>query len=465
MIRFCVLLKECAMRLCLKPCRATVPFLSVLALCLAAGASAQQITQKVTGPKARYWLSAETVSGMPGLGAAGASSGGLGAMMGALTGMGGGSRRNLLLELGSVQGPVGGAADPVGDHSIPGGMGMGASLPLLSPERSGPPPARRSDERDVPEQREQPEGNARMLFFWGCGENAGADQPVVLDMKQIMDGKLPPSMASYNVNMGPTGPQFGRDRSYMAWPNRKDSQAVPATSSMVGDHLVTSNASPEIRFGVQGKHDFMEGLSLSSDALPSGAIQLRWNSVPTAIGYFSTAMGFRQTAEKSMDMVMWNSSAKRMLGGERLMAFLPAAEVARLQRDHVVMPENQTECAIPKQAVEAAGGNMTMLNLNGFGPELNVVYPPRPQDPKIDWNQEYAVKLRLRSYTNSIAGLSDGARTSGQRPSRSQVPSQDSRTIDTPARGSTAPSGGAPIPDIGNAVEGGVKLLKGLFGR
>ncbi|MBK6651691.1 MAG: hypothetical protein IPG42_19575 [Betaproteobacteria bacterium] len=226
------------MRLCLKPCRATVPFLSVLALCLAAGASAQQITQKVTGPKARYWLSAETASGMPGLGAAGASSGGLGAMMGALTGMGGGSRRNLLLELGSVQGPVGGAADPVGDHSIPGGMGMGASLPLLSPERSGPPQARRSDERDVPEQREQPEGNARMLFFWGCGENAGADQPVVLDMKQIMDGKLPPSMASYNVNMGPTGPQFGRDRSYMAWPNRKDSQAVPATSSMVGDHLV-----------------------------------------------------------------------------------------------------------------------------------------------------------------------------------------------------------------------------------
>ncbi len=453
------------MRVCLKPCRVAVPVLSALSLCLAAGASAQQVTQRVTGPQARYWLSAETASGMPGLGAAGASGGGLAAMMGALTGMGGGARRNLLLELGSVQGPVGGAADPVGDHSIPGGMSMGGSLPLLSPERSSPAPARRSDERDVPEQREQPEGNARMLFFWGCGESAGADQPVVLDMKQIMDGKLPPTMASYSVNMGPTGPQFGRDRSYMAWPNRKDSQPVAATASMVGDHLVKSNASPDIRFGVQGAHDFMEGLTLSNDAMPSGAIQLRWNSVPTAIGYFSTAMGFRQTAEKSMDMVMWNSSAKRMLGGERLMAFLPPAEVARLQRDSVVLPASQTECAIPKQAVEAAGGNMTMLNLNGFGPELNVVYPPRPQDPKIDWNQEYAVKLRLRSYTSSIAGLSDGARAPVQRPSRQQAPSQDARSTETPAKGSAAPASGAPIPDIGNAVEGGVKLLKGLFGR
>lgn len=456
---------------CLKTRRVTVPVMGVLSLCVVAGASAQQVTQKVTGPQARYWLSAETASGMPGMGGGGASaggmSGGLGAMMGALTGMGGGARRNLLLELGSVQGPASGAADPVGDHSIPGGMSMGASLPLLSPERSTP--TRRSEERDVPEQRERPEGNARMLFFWGCGENAGADQPVILDMKQIMDGKLPPSMQSYNVNMGPTGPQFGRDRSYMAWPNRKDNQTVPTAASMVGDHLVKSNASPDIRFAVQGSHDFMEGLTLSNDKMPSGAVQLRWNSAPTAIGYFSTAMGLRQTAEKSMDMVMWNSSAKRMLGGERLMAFLPPAEVARLQRDNVVLPASQTECVIPKQAVEAAGGSMTLLNLNGFGPELNVVHPPRPQDPKIDWNQEYTVKLRLRSYTSSIAGMpSGGSRGAVQRPSRNQPPVQageDPAPADVPATGSAAPTGGAPIPDIGNAVEGGVKLLKGLFGR
>lgn len=452
------------MRHCLKSHHFAYPLLGALTLCTLSSAQAQQITQKITGPQARYWLSAETASGMPGLGGGAGPSGGmggLGAMMGALTGMGGGARRSLLLELGSVRE----ATDPVGDHSIPGGMSMGASLPLLSPERSTP--VRRSEERDLPEQRERPEGNARMLFFWGCGENAGADQPVILDMKQIMDGKLPPSMQSYTVNMGPTGPQFGRDRSYMVWPNRKDNQAVPSTASLLGDHLVKSNASPDIRFGVQSAHDFMEGLTLSNDKMSSGAVQLRWNSVATAIGYFSTAMGFRQTAEKSTDMVMWNSSAKRMLGGERLMGFLQPSEVARLQRDNVVMPPSQTECVISKQAVEAAGGNMTLLNLNGFGPELNVVYPPRPQDPKIDWNQEYVVKLRLRSYTSSIAGMPSGpsSRGAATRPTQAPPPSQDSAPVEPQNTGSPAPTGGVPIPDIGNAVEGGVKLLKGLFGR
>jgi hypothetical protein len=123
--------------------------------------------------------------------------------------------------------------------------------------------------------------------------------------------------------------------------------------------------------------------------------------------------------------------------------------------------------------VEAAGGNMTLLNLNGFGPELNVVHPPRPQDPKVDWNQEYVVKLRLRSYTSSIAGMpgmpSGGSRGTVQRPSRnqapSQVPSQESAPSESQGSTSTTPAGGAPIPDITNAVEGGVKLLKGLFGR
>jgi len=137
-----------------------------------------------------------------------------------------------------------------------------------------------------------------------------------------------------------------------------------------------------------------------------------------------------------------------------------------------VMPASQTECAIPKQAVDAAGGNMTLLNLNGFGPELNLVHPPRPQDPKVDWNQEYAVKLRLRVHTSSIAGLpgmptGDG-RGSAQRPNRNQAPpqgSQDSTPAEAPASGNTAPTGAAPLPNIGNAVEGGVKLLKGLFGR
>lgn len=441
--------------------RALWPVLALTAL--ASSVSAQQVTQKVTGPVARYWLSAETASGMPMMGAGGGgASGGLGAMLGMMSGMGGGPRRSLLLELGSVRD----AADPAADHSIPGGMSMGPSLPLLAPERSAPS-AGRSEDRDIPEQQERPEGNARMLFFWGCGENAGPGQPVILDMKQIMDGKLPPNMQSYPVTAGPTGPQVGRDRSYANWPNRKDSKPVPSNASMVGNHAVQGNFNPDIRFGVAAAHDFMEGLNLANEKTPAGALQLRWNAASTAIGYFSTAMGFKQTADKSADMVLWNSSAKRMLGGERLMGFLPPGEVARLQRDNVVMPASQTECLVPKQALEAAGGNMVMMNLNGFGPELNVVYPPRPLDPKVDWNQEYTVKLRLRSYTSSIAGMPSGGETRPASQRRNNTPAAQPAPSPEASTGEAAPA--SPTvpgkPDIANAVEGGVKLLKGLFGR
>ena len=90
---------------------------------------------------------------------------------------------------------------------------------------------------------------------------------------------------------------------------------VPAGASLIGDHQVRGNFVPDIRFSVGQAHDYMEGVSLQTAAQPSGALLLRWNAPATGIGHFSTAMGFRQTGEKSGDMVMWNSSAVRLIGG------------------------------------------------------------------------------------------------------------------------------------------------------
>jgi len=410
--------------------------------------TAGAMQQKVTGPQARYWLGAETASGMamPGMGGGGTAEtgGGLGAMagmMGALMSGGGvgAPRKSLRLELGGVR--TGNPSEA--RHTVPTALAMGESLSLLGPEK-GTPAAERP-ERDVPE---PPDGKAkgRMLFFWGCGERAGPCQPVVLDFEKLSQGVLPPDMRS-NINLRAfrQGPAMGRDAGYADWPNRKNSKTVPSQASLVGDHLVQGNFVPDIRFAVGGAHDFMEALSLKQAKATSGAQQLQWNRVPTALGHFATAMGFKQGAGDSADIVFWNASSTKLLGGEQLMGYLPPAETERLVKARVLLSADTTQCAIPAEAVAAAGGGMTWINLNAFGPELNVVHPPRPEDPKVTWEQEYAVKMRLRSYTGMLGDMEN-------------LSAQRSNKADEPASRTEEKKEPSPTDQVKNA-------LKGLFGR
>ena len=404
------------------------------------GAShSQQSQQKVSGPQAHYWLQAETATGMAAQ-SPGSTVGGLGAMMGSLFGgtSASNSVKTLRLDLGAVRD----ASPASGQHTIPASLGMGGSLPLVGPDKAVARPDR--DERDLPEWQE-PEGNMRMLFFWGCGDNAGPGQPVVLDMKEIRAGKLPPNMRSAFVRDTTRGPHLGKDRGYADWPNVKDSTRVPPSASLAGDHVVTSNISPEIRFGVAAANDDLGALTLTSTRSSGGGSKLSWNAVDRALGYFSTAMGMRETAPKNTDMVVWNSSSQRMLGGESLMGFLAPNEVNRLVGERVVMSPGTTECVIPKQALEAAGGQLFMNNLNAFGPELNVVHPPRPTDPRVEWKQEYAVKLRTRSHTGNMNMMA--AAGAGGNTGNTQAPAD-------------APTGAVPNP-LGAAGN----LLRGIFGR
>ena len=112
--------------------------------------------QQVKPPIAVYWMSVETHGGM-GV----AVPAGLGAMM--PPGMQGG--RRFKLELGSAQSASG---EPRANHAIPPGLGMGPSLPLLTPqiERAQGSAQPQSDGRF-----EQPKG--RMLIYWGCAKRYG----------------------------------------------------------------------------------------------------------------------------------------------------------------------------------------------------------------------------------------------------------------------------------------------------
>jgi len=388
--------------------------LAVLLAAVPVLAFAQQ--QVVKPPIAVYWMSAETAAGM--------SMPGMPAMAAGMMGQRGQSGRSLMLQLGSQQAASG---EPKAAHDIPPGMNMGPALPLVTPRRE---PAAR-DERETPEGTEKPRG--RMLIYWGCGENVRAGQPVVIDFAGVAEGRTPPNMVTRSVAR-PSGPAFGRSRTYGDWPNREEPKAVPADASLRGDHVVRGNYSPEIRFALD--KDFLDRVELSA----SGT-SVRWNAIPNATGYFATLYG----AQSQDEIVFWSSSEVQEMGSA-LMDYLPPAEVARLIREDVVMDARIVECTVPPEVAKKAG--TPMFSFIAYGEEANFAYPPRPRDPRTPWEPFWTAKVRFKS----TASLMLGENRSGQE-SRQDTPS-------TPAPQAK------PEPDpVKEGIREGVNVLRGIFGR
>jgi len=404
---------------------------SVTLALLAAAAPAAAQTQNVRPPIAHYWMSVETAAGMSGMG-------GMGAMMGRMTGtpgMEGGKR--MLLQLGSSQSSAG---DPRAQHDIPPALGMGPMLPLLTPQAARP----EREPRDLPEGMEKPKG--RMLIYWGCGETARPGQPVVIDFAKVAQGQMPAGFTSRRI-AAPSSPAPGRNRTYGDWPNREDSRAVPAPGSLRGDHVVKGNYSPEIRFAIGERHDFMEQVQLAPvQPTPAGAMKVQWRAVPNATGYFATAMGGNDRG----DVVFWSSSEVQEMGGA-LMDYVPPAEVARLIREKVVMPPQTTECSVPAEVIKAA--QAPFFNFIAYGDELNLVHPPRPSDPKQTWEQQWAVKVRLKSTASTLLAEGMGDEARAPRGQRGQEP--------TPGPQAQPQQGEPPAP--GSPVEEGARILRGIL--
>ena len=368
-------------------------------------------------PVAQYWMSVETASGMsmPGMGATGGMAGMIGGMMG------GGqqqSGRKISLHLGS-QRP---ADAPSAAHDIPSGMNMGSSLPLLTPRGTS---ERQPTERERYESAERPKG--RMLIYWGCGEATRAGQPVVIDFAR---GGQMPNMVGRNVASG--GPVSNRTNGL--WPNQQDSKAVPDSASLIGEHKIRGNYTPDIPFALGAGHDFMERVELATSARGAGATSVRWNAPSAATGYFATAMG-----GDGNDVVMWSSSEVQEMGGS-LMDYIPPAEVARLIREKVVMPPQTTECTVPAAVVKQA----QMFSFIAYGPEANFGFPPRPQDP-----QWYA-KVRFKSTASTFLGDTGGSGRAQRAPAGAPSGDQSAQP--------SAPAAPDPVKD-------GINILRGIFGR
>lgn len=241
----------------------------------------------------------------------------------------------------------------------------------------------------------------KLYLFWGCGERAGPGQPVVIDFARFARGEMP-------ANLFATVPDVPGDwridpataATFGEWPNERSGRTVPASSSLIGDHRIAGNYSPDISFRLD--RDFMPALMPQSSDAPGGAYRLSWNALPDATGYYAWAMAAREGGGAG-EMVWWTSSSKQQFGGP-LGDWLSPAAVARLVGAGTVLPPSQTTCAIPAE-VRELGGDAMMLNLFAYGPQRDFAYPPRPADARAAWQPEWIARVRFRSNAMVMLGM------------------------------------------------------------
>ncbi len=358
----------------------TASALALTAALSVSGPAAAQ-SQPTTGPVATYWMTAQTSSGLPGMGGAGSRGFNPMAMM-----SGGGVHKSLTLQLQSSRT----TASPHAEHLPPAALGVGPSLPLITPDT---PQGQRDYDPGAPQDYG---GSVRMLIYHGCGEATGAGQPVVIELSRNSASQFG-ALANTIRLSSPTPPSPGPGRTYGDWPNSRDSQTVPPDASLVGDHKVQGDYTPDIAFSLNGDQDFLAPLQLTGVG-PNDASGLGWQSVPNARGYFALTMG----ANEAGDVVIWSSSDVAISPG-MIPDFLSPGDLDRLIAQKVILPATTTRCPIPSAVLAASP--QAMVKVTAFGGETDFTYPPRPANRREPWNIEHVVKVRFGSTATTMLGM------------------------------------------------------------
>jgi len=331
---------------------------------------------------------------------------------------------------------------PEATQAVPAGTQLAPTLKLVAPkvEKGTPPPP--GDDTVVEHEYERPKG--KMYLYWGCGDTVRAGQPRVLDMATARPDEYGKFFTSRRATQRGAHSAPGRP----LWPNEVDSRMVPANASLVGEHAFTGQGVPEgFKFAIGAQQDLMPAIDLKqSDA--GGATQLEWAALPTARAYFIAAMGAKGGSE--MEMVFWTSSEVPEVG-MGLIDYQTNPAVDRWLKEKVLLEPSVTRCTVPKGIFGEGGG--AMLRMIAYGSELNLAHPPRPTDPKVAWEPQWAVKLRVKSVSNAMLGMDMGEMQRGSR--RQAQPQSQSQDATPPAAEKKQEE---KMPDA-------VNILRGILGR
>ena len=432
-------------------------------LCLALQtAQAQTQAQAAKPPKVQLWmdLSTGTMAGMPEMDSLPGGGGMLGGPMGggAQGRAGSGNTAYGHARAMSVMPPrvidiaLHNSLRPgvEASQSIPPGMRMGESLPLIPPRAQ---PAQ-TEPGEVPQEYQQHQPKGRILLYWGCGASVRAGQPRVIDLARAKPSDYAQAFAGRAVP--DRGPRVGP--AYALYPNERNQVQLSRDSSVVGEHQVRGDGVPaSMKFTLGAAQDLMPVIDLRTTGKPQDSMGTSWQPVRNARAYYLHAM-----SHSGDDLIMW-SSAETPDTGMGLFDYLSPATIDRWLKERVLLQPETTQCAIP-QGIFAGGGRdaTPMLRMMAYGGETNIVYPPRPADPKAAWEPEWSVRVRVKSHTMAMLGEDSGpARRSG----RAMPAGADALPVSPGAPMGQAPAdsggdGGNPMAPVNP-----VNLLRGIFGR
>jgi hypothetical protein len=377
-------------------------------LALAQQAASQRPADKP--PVSQAWIDIATFAspGMPGMAAG---------MMGGMMGGGGGGDTPLSMMMGGKK-----SGNQFG-HTRFGGSGSFMDVTLMTnrnpslaealqavPEASKlaptlqlkvlpeAKPVKEYKEGDVEESGEQPKGKIKL--YWGCGTAIRPGQPKVVDFSTGTVGELAAIFKGRRATQRGAHSAPGRP----VWPNLVDKRLVPAGASMVGAHAFTGQGVPDtFKFSLPPTQDIMPPIALKQ-AQADGVTQLTWQALPTARAYFIAAMGGKGDDSGGAEMTLWTSS-ELPDSGFGLVDYQTNKSVDQWLKEKVLLAPSTTRCDIPKGIfAEGSGG---MLRMIAYGSELNLAYPPRPTDPKVAWEPDWALKVRVKSVAMSMLGMPD----------------------------------------------------------
>ncbi len=321
-------------------------------------------------------------------------------------------------------------------QNVPSGSKLAPELKLVSPLKQTTPPS--DDEQIVVEDFEPPKG--KIYLYWGCGDAIRAGQPRVLDMSKASIEDYRKFFVSRRATQRGAHLALGRP----VWPNDQDTRLVPAGASLVGEHAFKGQGVPaSFKFTLPALQDIMPAIELSQRN-DDGVSRLEWKNIPTARAYFLAAMGSRDSGEN--EMVFWTSSEVPEIG-TGLVDYQTNPAVDRWLKEKVLLSPDTRKCAVPKGIF----GEGAMLRMIAYGSELNLAHPPRPSNPAVAWEPEWAAKIRVKSVLTAMLGMEEAMQpAASERDDGSQ-----------PKREDAEKSGGeGTLEGIGKEIN----KLKGIFG-
>ncbi|HVN43337.1 MAG TPA: hypothetical protein VMT50_11165, partial [Steroidobacteraceae bacterium] len=283
-------------------------------------------------------------------------------------------------------------------QAVPEGSKLAPTLQLkVLPDAK--PSSHEYKEGDVEEPSQQPKGKIKL--YWGCGPTIRPGQPKIVDLATGTIGDLAEIFKGRRATQRGTHSAPGRP----VWPNLTDKRLVPEGASLVGSHAFTGQGVPEdFKFTLPPAQDIMPAIALKQ-AQADGVTQLTWAVLPTARAYFIAAMGGRGDRDNSAEVTIWTSS-ELPDSGFGLIDYQTNKAVDQWLKDKVLLAPTTTRCDIPKGIFpEGSGG---MLRMIAYGSELNLAYPPRPTDPTVAWEPDWALKVRVKSVVMSMLGMHGG---------------------------------------------------------